>query len=451
MINPYEHRFDFTEKHYRELLRLTKAEYRFVFYNEFRSSERIVLWRHDLDHSIHRALRLAQIEAEEGVKTTYFVHLHNNYYNWWKRDIADKLKEIQAMGHQLGLHFDPAFYQGRMNNGKDIIRRLAWEKQVLEMEFNQKIEVFSFHNPEVVGNWLNYESDRVAGMINTYGRTLKTNFTYCSDSNGYWRFERLWDVLNKAAADRLQVLTHPGWWQERPMHPRERVFRNIYGQAESTMRLYDTNLASVGRTNLVGPSEALSFLKPLNSQLFELCDYLWNQRRFQTLFVELGQLHERQLNLLCKATLLKKWHVPLAEINAFFEEHKLTVDAWRLFTTVFEVSWQTVTGMTEEDQKAWANTWNQLIHGRGFIDPEKLEDGCVYLCGVIEKVGNWGMAETGINYDGIVPLKNIGIPADETIDDNLSEKLKEESGGILDLLENRWRKFKTTQINTDKG
>ena len=54
---------------------------------------------------------------------------------------------------------------------------------------------------------------------------------YVSDSNGYWRFERLPEVLAAGAHERLHVLTHPEWWQEEAMSPRERILRCIAGRA----------------------------------------------------------------------------------------------------------------------------------------------------------------------------------------------------------------------------
>jgi hypothetical protein len=53
---------DFTESEYETLLKLAKKKWRFIKYSEYRSDQPVVLWRHDLDFSVHRALRLAQME-----------------------------------------------------------------------------------------------------------------------------------------------------------------------------------------------------------------------------------------------------------------------------------------------------------------------------------------------------------------------------------------------------
>lgn len=40
-----------------------------------------MILRHDIDNSLSQALRLAEIEAEEGVKSTWFVLLRTDFYN----------------------------------------------------------------------------------------------------------------------------------------------------------------------------------------------------------------------------------------------------------------------------------------------------------------------------------------------------------------------------------
>ena len=75
-VKPTQYHFeDFTEKNYRKLIKLAKKNYVFKFFNSSNKPP-YVLWRHDVDCSVHRALCLAKIEKELGVKSTYFFHLH---------------------------------------------------------------------------------------------------------------------------------------------------------------------------------------------------------------------------------------------------------------------------------------------------------------------------------------------------------------------------------------
>ena len=73
------HFADFTTEKYREVINLTKQSYVFRNYTNFDKKEKFVLWRHDVDFSVHRSFGLAKIENEEGVSATYFIHLHSEW------------------------------------------------------------------------------------------------------------------------------------------------------------------------------------------------------------------------------------------------------------------------------------------------------------------------------------------------------------------------------------
>ena len=67
---------DFTIEKYRELvLALKGASYEFVRYDEYcngKRAERMIVMRHDVDRSVKRAVRLAKVEKEIGVRASYY-------------------------------------------------------------------------------------------------------------------------------------------------------------------------------------------------------------------------------------------------------------------------------------------------------------------------------------------------------------------------------------------
>lgn len=230
------------------MLRLAKLRYRFATYSAFQEEGPLVLWRHDVDMSMHRALRLAEIEAEEGVTATYFVLLHSDFYNLLEPAVFERLRRIRDLGHAVGLHFDASFYPG-LCTLEELAEKLRLERAFLEALLEVDVRCFSYHHPEV-GDLLRFDQDIIGGMINTYGRTFRKDYGYCSDSNGYWRFRRLKEVLEAAAETRLQVLTHPAWWQEHPMSPYDRVERCIEGRAGRLREAYAHRLHEHGRKNV---------------------------------------------------------------------------------------------------------------------------------------------------------------------------------------------------------
>lgn len=240
------HETDFTEDEYRLLIKTAKAKYSFGDFSSIKDKKSFILWRHDVDYSVHRALRLAQIENEEGVKSTYFLLLNCEFYNLFEISIKKIVKEIISLGHEIGLHFDLTAY--KINEIDELDRFLSFEKSVLENLFEVNVQAFSFHNPTL--STLKVDDFKLAGMVNAYAPLFKEEFGYCSDSNGYWRHSRLMDVLKNGQYDKLQVLTHPAWWQKEVMLPRQRIERCISGRAAAVGKAYDDLLEQNNRENI---------------------------------------------------------------------------------------------------------------------------------------------------------------------------------------------------------
>jgi hypothetical protein len=73
-INSEENCEDFTLSHYRELIEPAKQRFSSAAYDDFDFSSsklsKLIWWRHDVDSSINRGVRLARIERDEGVKAS---------------------------------------------------------------------------------------------------------------------------------------------------------------------------------------------------------------------------------------------------------------------------------------------------------------------------------------------------------------------------------------------
>jgi hypothetical protein len=240
------HFADFTRDNYRRLLRLAGKTYVFRRFTDFSRDERFVIWRHDVDFSMHAAAKLARIEAEEGVRATYLIDFHSEFYNPLEREVSDCIREIASLGHELGIHFDSHYYD--MAAESDLGRLLAIEQRTAEAIFERPFPVFSFHIASPLTQGCRQWS--YAGLINANADYFQSEVGYCSDSNGYWRFRRLEDVLAAGEDARLQVLTHPEMWTDEVMSPRQRVERCIAGRADKTRRWYDETLRNAGRDNV---------------------------------------------------------------------------------------------------------------------------------------------------------------------------------------------------------
>jgi hypothetical protein len=241
---------EFTEAGLLGILRqLKSAEYRFACYGE-QASDRHVIWRHDVDVSMHRAVRVAAIENQEGVVATYFVNPRSQFYSIFEPEIEALLRRILSLGHEVGLHFDASAYGVKVWSDTALEAAVRREQVLLEALLQSPITSLSWHNPDQ-SNLLDFRAGEIAGLHSAYSGRLRRDYVYCSDSNGYWRFKPMKDIIGEGH-DRLHLLTHPDWWTPEAMAPSERIDRAILGRARTIRRDYDMRLARGGRLNVNG-------------------------------------------------------------------------------------------------------------------------------------------------------------------------------------------------------
>jgi hypothetical protein len=428
---------DFTIKSYRELLIIAKQRYTFASYGNIPWGQQFVLWRHDCDYSLNRAHAIACIEVEEGVRSTFFINPHCEFYNLLEKSQFQLIKEILEMGHEIGLHFDAAFQS--ISDEVQFNDQITKEAALLENLYGFKPLAFSFHNP--ITAHLNCEKDTYGGLVNCYSERFKAEVPYCSDSNGHWRFRRLKNVLSEATDPCLQVLTHPGWWQESAMPPRQRIFRAVYGRADATIRFFDKAIEAGDRENPSGPRKELAFFRAIRHPDYELLDQLFHRQKYELLALSLWRFHEIQINLICKAQLLMVWKVPVAEVNALFESSSPIIDGVQLFKSVFDITLHKAVNVDLDKYSQFFNLRNELIHGRVVTPQQRLEDTCIFLCATIESLASWGRKQL-INYDEIDHLGLIGIPTCKTEEGGLTDHLEGLVEDIPSFPKKKWEQLK---------
>lgn len=184
------------------LLSFLKNEYQFNFFHEHRNKNNELILRHDIDFNIEYALNTAKIENKIGIKSTYFFLLRSNIYNPFSKENFDKIKEIKNLGHTISIHFDPVLY-------KDIEEGLAYEKELFENSFDEKINIISIHRPN---DFLKNSNSLICDIEHTYLDKYFINIKYASDSMGEWRFGNPLDSNAFIEKKTIHLLIHPIWW-----------------------------------------------------------------------------------------------------------------------------------------------------------------------------------------------------------------------------------------------
>ena len=233
---------NFTYKDYQALIGLLRENgYAFSSYVNYPGKGKCVILRHDIDYSLEQAVKLARIEKDLGVRSTYFVLLSSDFYNPASSSSYRYLHEILDLGHDIGLHFDETAYSYERFGMEYFIRK---EARILSDLIDVNINSFSLHRP----NHFSLETEiRIPGLINSYGEEFFHGFKYLSDSRRRWR-EPVEEIIEKGEFEKLHILTHAFWYHEEDLTISETILdfiRSASRERKLTMKDNITDLEHI--------------------------------------------------------------------------------------------------------------------------------------------------------------------------------------------------------------
>ena len=203
--------FSYTE--YKNIISLVREHLPIKDFSEITNkTKKFCVLRHDIEFSIDRAYKLAKVEKDIGVSSTYTVQLRNNTYNALSEKNIDLIKKIKDLGHHIGLHQNPPLMEF-----KKLGSYIMTDIQILEHFYGFDIDRFAFHRPkkEYLSSYVHLRD-----KINCYDKKFfhyfdekpdKINVLYLSDSNHNWKFGYPLDY-DFSKINKLQLLTHPYSW-----------------------------------------------------------------------------------------------------------------------------------------------------------------------------------------------------------------------------------------------
>ncbi len=229
----------FTYEGYGRLLDLFQTN-GFVFskYTDSRIEVKSCILRHDIDLSIPKALQMAEYEASRSphVESTFFVLLKTDFYNPASRNSVSMLREINSMGHQIGLHFDEASYDSMDQD--TCCRAVLNEARILENILEIPIRAVSMHRPSPLFLKSNYKFN---GLINAYDNIYFKDYKYLSDSRRRWREDPL-ATVESGEYNKFQILTHPIWYDSYEVSAQKVLGRFISCACEERRLSLDDNI-----------------------------------------------------------------------------------------------------------------------------------------------------------------------------------------------------------------
>lgn len=197
---------DFTLNSYKNLLEYLRQNYKIIPFCEVDYEDvPYLILRHDIDISLQDALKMASLEKDLNVKSTYFILLSSSFYNIFENQNMSIIKRISEYGHEIGLHYYPAQYMLYNQNPR---KTLKAEVQLLEVFLGKKVRCISRHGP--------FSRDPFAATreyMNANHPYLRADLFVHESDRAWTTLEGLSLLLNNVPK-RVQLLVHPENWQD---------------------------------------------------------------------------------------------------------------------------------------------------------------------------------------------------------------------------------------------
>ena len=271
MTENVDYKNNFSLDTYKYLLQVALNEYQICSFNKVDEANNFILWRHDIDFSLDAACEISKIDAAAGMQSTFFVNLCADTYNATSPTGKRCMNSILEDGHQIGIHVDLSFH-GDTSKESELEAILERERHQFISVLDYEPQVFSFHNPSI--EIQSFQGSSYAGMVNSYAPMFFNEVAYVSDSNGYWRFKTIGEVLESPDTQNVQVLTHPEWWLGTLQKPRERLMNVLISDVIRRVSDYDEQLEAHGRSNISDYLVELNELKEFDNSIHEVFSVL---------------------------------------------------------------------------------------------------------------------------------------------------------------------------------
>lgn len=253
---------DFTLSAYRQLLNaLQQADYTFYTFEDWcegKAEGRYVILRHDVDLKVAQSLVVARIEAEMGIRASYYFRIVP------QSNQPEMIRAIAALGHEIGYHYeDLSLFNGDTNKAFDHFKaQLTYFRQFYPVKTicMHGSPVSKFDNRDL---W-KLNDYRELGVIGepyfdflSSPAALNGDVTYFTDTARMWdggrynvrdksvishqssvrtskrktihsTYDFIEYINNKPNENGMMITTHPQRWTDKPLPwLQELVFQNI--------------------------------------------------------------------------------------------------------------------------------------------------------------------------------------------------------------------------------
>lgn len=249
---------DFTLDKYRELCQtVIRENFETITFRDFFMSNlknhKFIIFRHDVERDIYKALHMARLENEYGIAATYYIRYNSKVF------LQNIIEEISRLGHEIGYHYevlDKA--NGDYDEAVEIFKReLKGFREITT------IDTVCMHGGNIFTRWSNKD---LWGKIDLtefnilgepYISVDYTKIDYFTDTSRTWEnkyqlkdnveFNRhsikttddLISLIDEGKIKKACILAHPDRWNNNVISwSKELIFQNIKNIGKAGILFY---------------------------------------------------------------------------------------------------------------------------------------------------------------------------------------------------------------------
>ena len=145
----------------------------------------IVVLRHDVDRSLRSAIQMARLEADYGIRATYYVRMTRQVFR------QSEIRKLSQLGHEVGYHYE-VLSKSKGNTTRAIA---LFEKELEQIRRVVPVDTISMHGSPVspwknLDLWKIYEYKNYDLLGEIYLTIDYSNIYYFTDTGRSWNSER---------------------------------------------------------------------------------------------------------------------------------------------------------------------------------------------------------------------------------------------------------------------
>ena len=225
---------DFTFAKYQELCEtIVESNYTTLTFNQYFSlkalPEKFIILRHDIERQVDYALRMARLENDLGIISTYYFRMKKDVFT------PEIIKKIAEMGHEVGYHYEVLdkakgdfesaieIFEDELKKFREVceVKTICMHGNPFSKWVNKDLWIkYNFTDFDIIGEpYLSIDYKKVLYLTDT-GRRWNSRFSVKDvvDVNVNQTSEKIENtddiisIITEAHVDQMCILAHPSRW-----------------------------------------------------------------------------------------------------------------------------------------------------------------------------------------------------------------------------------------------